>query len=490
MNDYRFILDTKSKKFLCPECNKRTLVKYIDTTTGEYLPDYYGRCDREIKCNYHLNPYKDGFAKMIWEKSVKNGNNSGTQMKRQTLYMPQPKQQIKAPSFIPYEILAATRKGYEQNIFIQNLLHRVKFPFDKKDIEQAISLYHLGTICKGYRSGAITFPFIDFKGKVRAIQVKQFDETNHTISTDFIHSILEKYYTNENKPLPGWLKSYLLNETKVSGLFGEHLLTKYQTNSIALVEAPKTAIISTLYFGMPDNPKNFLWLAVYNLSSLNIEKCKVLQGRKVVLFPDLNAYENWSSKAKQFQKELPGTTFKVSNLIQNLATKEDKEKGFDIADLLTRMDWRKFRKIKPELSEAIKKRPELLGTIGNYWENIKIEPLAKNGEKCQGLKKEPEPITFIIPESVIKIKPKDLEPPKEHFIKCEDWKPELIELEKYFKAVSLPATVQLNKAAKITNVPLFIDTHFQTLNNYNGNKTFLPYLKRLKDLKQFIVNNN
>ena len=89
-----------------------------------------------------------------------------------------------------------------------------------------------------------------------------------------------------------------MNETKVSCLFGEHLLSKYQTNPIALVEAPKTAIIATLYFGFPDNPKNFLWLAVYNLSSLNIDKCKVLQGRKVFLLPDLNAFDNWSQKRK------------------------------------------------------------------------------------------------------------------------------------------------------------------------------------------------
>ena len=354
MNNYRFLLDLKSKKFLCPECNKRTLVKYVDTNTGEYLPEHYGRCDREIKCAYHLNPYKDGFSKMIWEQE--NGKDLtklniavNFQKKQFAPYQAKAKQEIKASSFIPYEILAASRKGYEQNIFIQNLLHRVQFPFDTKEIEQVIKLYHLGTVCKGYRSGAITFPFIDVEGWIRAIQAKQFDETNHTISTDFIHSILEKYYTNENKPLPGWLKSYLLNETKVSCLFGEHLLTKYQINPIALVEAPKTAIISTLYFGMPDNRKNFLWLAVYNLSSLNIEKCKVLQGRKVILFPDLKAYENWSGKAKAFQKELPGTTFKVSDLLERKATNEEKAKGLDLADYLLRFDVKDFQKKEKEI---------------------------------------------------------------------------------------------------------------------------------------------
>jgi len=45
---------------------------------------------------------------------------------------------------------------------------------------------------------------------------------------------------------------------------------------------------------------------------------------------------------------MPGTTFKVSDLIQNLATKEEKEKGFDIADFLIRLDWKDFRELKPD----------------------------------------------------------------------------------------------------------------------------------------------
>lgn len=341
MNNFRYTLDKKSKKFFCPECKRKTFVRFIDNDTNEYLPDNYGRCDREQKCNYYLNPYKDGYFRKILRQENEPGANF--QNNQLTPYRPKPKQVIKAPSFIPYEILKATRKGYDQNVFIQNLLHRVKFPMDVKSIEEIIKLYHLGTICKGYRAGAITFPFIDALGNIRAIQAKEFDKTNHTISTDFLHSIYKRDCEKNNKPLPGWLKCYLENQTKISCLFGEHLLMKYQTNPIALVEAPKTAIIGTLYFGLPDKPKNFLWLAVYNLSSLKIEKCNVLQGRKVYLFPDLDAFDTWSDRVNQFEKELPGTTFKVSDLIQNLTSKNEKEKGLDIADFLIQLDWRNFR---------------------------------------------------------------------------------------------------------------------------------------------------
>lgn len=341
MNDYRFKLDKGSKKFICPECNKKTFVKYTDTKSNEYLPEHYGRCDREIKCGYHLNPYKNGYSKMIWEQE--NGIYTPTHRKQLTPCRPQPKKEIKAPSFIPYKILAATRKGYEQNTFIQNLLHRVQFPLKEIDIKHAIEIYHLGTICKGYRAGAITFPFIDVNGNIRAIQAKQFDKTNHTYSTDFLHSIYAKDCKKNKKPLPTWLSRFLENDKIVSCLFGEHLLEAFPNNPIALVEAPKTTIIGTLYFGLPDNPKNLLWLAAYNLSSLSIEKCKVLQGRNVFLFPDLGAYDNWSNKAEQIQKELPGTGFKVSDLLEKYANDGEKERGLDIADFLIQLDWKVFR---------------------------------------------------------------------------------------------------------------------------------------------------
>ena len=344
MNNYRFKLDNKSKKFNCPGCNKKTLVRYIDTENGNYLPENYGRCDREIKCNYHLNPYKDGYSIMIYEQE--KGILASFKKKQSATYQTQPKQKISEPAYIPYEILKATQKGYEKNNFIQNLLFNITFPFTKEVIENIISLYQLGTICKGYRAGSITFPFIDIDGKIRTIQVKNFDKSNYTTSTDFLHSILEKFYFKEKKTLPAWLSSYLTNDRKVSCLFGEHLITKYSVNPIALVEAPKTAIIATLYFGFPRDPKNLLWLGVYNLSSLNIEKCKILAGRKVYLFPDLNAFKKWNDKAKEFEIAMPGTFFNVSDLIEKYANMQEREKGLDIADYLIQLDWKEFNNLK------------------------------------------------------------------------------------------------------------------------------------------------
>jgi hypothetical protein len=357
MNEYRYILEKGNKKHYCPECTKKTFVRYIDTETGDNLPDNFGRCDRESNCTYHLNPYLNGYSKEVWEQEQSKRSEFPTNWKPQRTT---PKAE---PVFIPDEVLKGTLKAerYEQNVFIQNLLHRVQFPFENKDIETVISLYYLGTIASGYRAGANTFPFIDIKGNVRTIQVKQFDNENHTTGTDFLHSIIEKHHTRNNKPLPEWLEVYLKQDKRVSCLFGSHLLNKYPQNPVALVEAPKTAIYGTLYFGFPEMPENLIWLAVYNKSSFSFDKLKVLQGRDVYTFPDLskdgNTFKEWQTKAKDFENRLPGTRFVFSNLLEQLAPERDKSEGNDLADYLIKQDWRKFR--KRNIQQQPKPEPKL-----------------------------------------------------------------------------------------------------------------------------------
>jgi hypothetical protein len=130
-------------------------------------------------------------------------------------------------------------------------------------------------------------------------------------------------------------------------LFGEHLLNQYLYNSVALVESPKSAIYGSLYFGLPEIGKNMVWLAVYNLSSFSLDKMLALKGRNVFVFPDLSkdgsTFAVWKQKAKVFEKELPGTRFIFSDMLEKLAPQQDKAEGMDIADYLIKQDWRKTR---------------------------------------------------------------------------------------------------------------------------------------------------
>lgn len=344
---HRYTLEKGSKKHICPRCTKKTLVCYIDAITGDYLPPQYGRCDRESKCLYHLNPYKDGYAKAIQEQE--RGNKTtlpNNWMPQQMIMQPQPTQ----PLFFPLDVYAKTLnpESYEKNVFIQNLLQGVKYPFAADEVTKVVQLYRLGTVANGYRTGAITFPYIDINGNIRAVQVKQFDEQNHTTGTDFLHSIIEKHHTRNNKPLPEWLQAYIAQDKRVSCLFGEHLLSRYPQNPVALVEAPKTAVYGTLYFGAPETTNGLIWLAVYNKSSFSFDKLKALKGRFVYVFPDLSkdrqTFNEWQSKAKDFESRLTGTRFIFSDLLEQLAPESDKEKGNDLADYLIKQDWQLFCK--------------------------------------------------------------------------------------------------------------------------------------------------
>ncbi|MDD4190539.1 MAG: DUF6371 domain-containing protein [Mangrovibacterium sp.] len=258
---------------------------------------------------------------------------------------PQPKQK---QTFIPVDVLDKTLKGYEENIFVQNLLTRVPYPFETKQIEDVIAAYYLGTVSGGYMAGAVTFPFIDYKGNIRAIQCKLFDGDNHTTTTGFVHSLLYDHYIKNSKPVPEWLAEYRRNELKVSCLFGEHLLSRYPKNPVALVEAPKTVVYGSLYFGLPKDHNGFIWLAVYNKSSFSFDKLKVLAGRRVYVFPDLSkdgsTFQEWQEKGKAYEAKIPGVKFVFDEFIEKSADIVDRINGADLADYLIQFDWRQFRK--------------------------------------------------------------------------------------------------------------------------------------------------
>ena len=484
---HRYTLEKGSRKHRCPDCGKKTFVRYRDSQTGDYLPEQYGRCDREIKCSYHLNPYKDGYSKAVWQQESGESAGGWISPKKYQKVPPKPVP-LKEPAYIPKDVLQQTLQGYEQNVFLQNLLSRVPFPIDKTDVETVTALYYLGTVCNGYRAGAITFPFIDSVGNVRAVQVKQFDETNHTTGTDFLHSIIEKYHQRRGEPLPDWVQAYSRNELKVSCLFGEHLLLKYTLNPIALVEAPKNAIYGTLYFGFPQQPENLLWLAVYNLSSLNFEKCRALQGRDVYLFPDLSkhgaAFQLWSRKAKELSERMPGTQFEVSDLLETLAPAELREKGADIADVLIGLDWKQVRQLWQKATGKAKEPEHEKHEIYEAPKNNFISAIESTPATVQPVieQKRIEPVSCFT-------KPEQSKP--------ESWEPEITELENYFATLTngtfwqdLATTpIKPNPYSTITNVSLFLQSHFATVKANNGKRTFLPYLNRLQELKHYLTLN-
>lgn len=167
----------------------------------------------------------------------------------------------------------------------------------------------------------VIFWQIDITGKVRTGKIMQYNpETGHRLkhqsgAIDWVHNKLKKFAT--------LTEDYNLQQC----FFGEHLLTIYPHKPVAIVESEKSAIIASCIF--PD----LIWLAAGNLNGLSLEKCKVLKGKNVTLYPDLCGFEKWSNKALEI-KQLVKLEIKVSTILEDLATEAQRSEGFDIADYI------------------------------------------------------------------------------------------------------------------------------------------------------------
>ncbi len=413
MTNYRYILEPYkgiSSRYICPECKQRnkTFTLYIDTETGQHINSNVGRCNRETSCGFHYSP-KQYFT----DNNISN-DRSNFQLRVK------PKVIEVKPNFIEPELLKASLQNYDANNFIIYL----NSLFDKEITNGLISKYFIGT--SKYWNNATVFWQIDTKGKIRTGKIMLYNNTTgkrvkqpHSF-IQWVHSALK-------------LENFKLKQS----LFGEHLITD-KLKTIAIVESEKTAIIASVYL------PQFIWLAVGSLTNLTNDKCKILEGRKVVLFPDLKAFDKWNIRAKELSHI---AKFTISDLLESKATDTEKENGFDLADYLIKFDLATFLKNEPKSNEIepIQNKP------------IIIKPIA------------------IEPQQTIK-----------PIIKT-DWNNDIMELEAYFKNAILPhGPIKLNHCSIITDVNNFIDTHLKTLKINNGKPTFEPYLNRLQQLKQLI----
>jgi hypothetical protein len=275
MQNYRYSLDSSSRKFRCPSCGKKRFVRYVGTFSGKYLPGKYGRCDREVNCGYFYSPYDDGYAKDHFNK-----DNAW-------------KQPIKRKSkFIPVDLFKQSKSRYHKNTFVKFLWSI----FDKKIVKRLIKKYHIGTSAQ--INGGCIFYQIDTGGNIRRGKIMRYDTEGHRQAFSSVHSQL-----GWSKRLPKWR------------FFGEHLLNE-SDKPVAIVESEKTAIISNIYF------PQYIWLATGSKSTLKKEYAKSLSGRYVVLFSDLGAFSDWQNNDLA---EICDVS--VSDYLETHADAEAKKKG-------------------------------------------------------------------------------------------------------------------------------------------------------------------
>jgi hypothetical protein len=411
MKEHPYILEPykgMNTRYRCPSCQQRdkTFSLYIDKETGEHINPTVGRCNRESNCGHHYTP-----------KQYFQDNNILFDTPQPKAYKPRTvKPQPKSISFIPVEVFKASLKGHETNHFVKFLINL----FGVEVTSQLVSRYFIAA--SKYWNGATVFWQIDSQGKIRTGKIMLYSPTTgKRVKEPFNHI---NWAHKALKQL-----EFELNQC----LFGEHLLID-KTKPVAIVESEKTAVIASVYL------PQFIWVAVGSLTNLNAEKCSILKGRTVTLFPDLNGFDKWNNKAKELSRL---ATFTVSDLLERKASEAERKQGFDLADYLIKYDYKEFA-----LPEATEPPPA-------------VQPL-------------------------IEVKP--FEQPE--LPKPESWEQGITELENYFEGIELTNhPIKLNECSTITNCSLFIESHIATVKANNGKRTFLPYLNRLEELKQ-VLNTN
>lgn len=288
MKQYKYSLDTGSKKFICPKCENKTFVKFIENESQSYLSDGLGRCDRESSCGYY---------------SVPNGDIVSLSYKRTV-----------APVVASFHGLELVEKSFlvnSQNNFIQ-FLNSI---FSEKEVKEAVLKYF---ICSSKRwNGASVFWQIDNYERVHAGKILAYNQETGKRSKsndgkaliDWVHSILKR---------KGIVIEFNLNQC----LFGLHLIKDTEVQVIGLVESEKTAVIMSIF--KPD----YVWMATGSKSGFKYEFLKPIQQYKIIAFPDKSEYNDWLIKAKQ----LNGFSFDI--VVNDWLEQSNYKDGTDLADVL------------------------------------------------------------------------------------------------------------------------------------------------------------
>lgn len=296
----------KSTRHTCPNCEtNHSFTLYLNGDTHEHIHRTVGICNRETKCGYHYTP-----KQYFMDNPTDHRRDEACLVSKQPCTT-KPIQPPRPVGSIPFHYIQNSA-SYKSN-FIRFLCEFLTV----EQIKQAGENYALGAT----KSKEIIFWQIDNKGKVRTGKIMQYNPTtgkrikHQSGAIDWVHNKLKK-----SGKLP---QDFNLQQC----FFGEHLLKIYPEKSVAIVESEKSAIIASTIF--PD----LIWLAAGSLNGLSIEKCQVLNGRDITLYPDLGAFGKWKTKATEIQNQC-NCNIILSNLLEVEASDIDRENGLDIADYI------------------------------------------------------------------------------------------------------------------------------------------------------------
>lgn len=218
------------------------------------------------------------------------------------------------------EYLPTSMLAQVESLTKQTTLYRFMLAEFGEVVKPIFAAYHVGGCAKWRKQQhglATAFPIIDHNGNIVDMQLSAFNPDGHGTKKD-----------NGDK-----VKNYALATMGKSDrradwcMFGSHLLNSNPNLPIAIVEAPKTALIGALVY------PQYLWLACFSRNWLNSAvSCEPFKGREVWLFPDREQESITAWKKIASELNLIGYNVQVSNYLEHFP-------GFphdDLADIVLR----------------------------------------------------------------------------------------------------------------------------------------------------------
>lgn len=245
-----------------------------------------------------------------------------------------------APDFLPMDAVRATQKHVKESA----LFVWLAMEFGEQSALHVLDLYKVGGSKHIAPNGlrASSFPYINTNQEVVDCKLFHIDPiTGSRKTASPIRVKADGSITQSSWALPELnfkrrrLNLLELNRGKWCN-FGDHLLKDRPTAEIGIVESEKTALIAALTY--PDK----IWIAVGSKNNLTTERCAPYMGRRLILFPDRDNYNDKPRKDghgtekgwRTIARDLAKAGFKV-----RLDTTTERHEGSpndDIADLVLR----------------------------------------------------------------------------------------------------------------------------------------------------------
>lgn len=355
MNTYKingFYFDNSSTKFICPECGQRTFTRFKNDN-GDYLPDEFGRCDRENKCGYYLgisDHFKDNNIKVEYSHINQNRPIKYYEIPEYIVNKLKGNNCYKPAYYLNEDLKTIDNDRKETNHILKNnfvdyIHNTIKIPLE--EIKNQMEKYN---VCIHVENSLCTY---DYKYIPNSTDTHNIFETNQkgyfkrlTFNTIFLYkNIIDEYITGRE-----FVYKSDFHREKETGklihldyqerdenkkikwcLFGEHLLRTETEKDVIVVESEKTCFVMSLLF------PEYTWLSTGGLNGINSELSFINRNLIYYFIPDSDMDLKGVYCSSKWKEKIKKTIYKDSMFqvidFQNYCSPDEISQGFDILDL-------------------------------------------------------------------------------------------------------------------------------------------------------------